>query len=210
MQNELTPIGHRVATLLTQRNESGSWLAKRAGVDRATVSRVLDGSRNPSLETLELCAAVFGITVDQLVEGTDAYGRTIDAKKVVNREHYQEAVNELLAAKSQVLDLTRKVRDLEISLKTEEDRRRRAENESDKLRYSLNTTDREKRAYASEAEQYRLAFHRAQKETAQLQGKLAELAEEVRSGKKTGQVALGMASIAAAAALANLFKEESK
>lgn len=46
-------------------------LSQIVGVDRATISRYEDGTRNPSLNVLQKLAAALNCTIDELVNGEE-------------------------------------------------------------------------------------------------------------------------------------------
>ena len=54
----LVPVRERIASLLDKLGQTPGWLAEKAGVERSTVKRILDGQRNPTAETLVALAPV--------------------------------------------------------------------------------------------------------------------------------------------------------
>ena len=65
-------IQTRLEQLLDEHECTGGALAAAAGLHRSTVLRILDGQRRPTASTLACIAPVFGLTIDELVGGTDA------------------------------------------------------------------------------------------------------------------------------------------
>lgn len=68
----MTPIRLRIESLLEEMRKSQGWLADRAGLKRSTISRLLRGTRIPRATTLARVAQALGVTLGQLVAGTDA------------------------------------------------------------------------------------------------------------------------------------------
>jgi len=65
-----TTVGRRLGTLLGRRGLSISELARRAGVHRVTISKIIHGrDSNPTTETLDLLAKALDASVAELVGG---------------------------------------------------------------------------------------------------------------------------------------------
>jgi transcriptional regulator with XRE-family HTH domain len=66
------PIGARILALLDNLEKTPAWLADKSKVERSTVTRAINGERNPSPKTLRRFAQSLGVTFAELVTGTDA------------------------------------------------------------------------------------------------------------------------------------------
>jgi transcriptional regulator with XRE-family HTH domain len=64
-------IRSRVEALIENAGWTASWLARQAGLQRSTISRLLRGHRTPSQITLDAIAKALGLSVARLVAGTD-------------------------------------------------------------------------------------------------------------------------------------------
>lgn len=200
------PIHSRIRELLDGICQTPGWLAEKAGVERSTVTRILRGERNPTPETLSLLAPVLGVTVEQLVTGTDAEARVESSRKLIDRAHFDDAVRQFIAADRRANTNETKIRDLKESLRQETERRQRAEEQL--LAAEAKCDEAKRRADANErdAQRYKLAFEQAFKDVARLQTELQELAKAVDSNKRTGQIATILAGVAAVASVATYLK----
>ncbi|MFI6811843.1 helix-turn-helix domain-containing protein [Nonomuraea sp. NPDC050328] len=74
-------LGRHVRRLREARGLSLSELARRAGLGKATLSGIENGTRNPTLETLWAITAQFGVPLTALLEGQgEVYGTAVEAK----------------------------------------------------------------------------------------------------------------------------------
>jgi len=64
-------IGERVRALRTGRGLTQLRLAERSGISRPSIANVEAGRQNLSLRQLCALASAFGVTVDELLSGTD-------------------------------------------------------------------------------------------------------------------------------------------
>ncbi|WP_437982670.1 helix-turn-helix domain-containing protein [Sorangium sp. So ce117] len=196
------PIGHRIKFQLDGLGQSPAWLADKAGVPRSTVHRILTGDRNPTPDTLQLLAPVLGVTLDQLVAGTDAVERVKEAQGLVSREHYNAAIRQVIEFERNANNLAARLRETEEALRGERERRQRAEG-------ALGSVERERddARHAAErnehdARRYREALERAVADVARLQTQVRELVGAVGEGKRTGHIAAMLAGVAAVASVA--------
>ncbi|MCC7540589.1 MAG: helix-turn-helix transcriptional regulator, partial [Deltaproteobacteria bacterium] len=123
------PFRRRLEELLAQRGPDATqaWLANRSGVDRSLISRMLNGERVPTLDTLECLAPALGIDVATLVTGTDAEDRLLDVANHVRKTDYTEAVATLIKYESKNRDLDALVTSLRAERDKELEARRQAE-----------------------------------------------------------------------------------
>src|SRR5258708_7428468 len=105
-------IGQRIQDHLDELDKTASWLADRVGLPRSTITRVLNGERNPTPETLQEIAPVLGVTLAQLVAGTDAAERVEEAQNLVARKDYEAAVRQVIEYERKANDFSVRVREL--------------------------------------------------------------------------------------------------
>ncbi|WP_405148193.1 helix-turn-helix domain-containing protein [Sphaerisporangium sp. NBC_01403] len=80
MNADATDLGRRIRRLRQERGISLSELARRAGVGKATLSGLENGTRNPTLETLWAVTAQLGVPLavalgpNPLIQGTAVHG----------------------------------------------------------------------------------------------------------------------------------------
>lgn len=196
------PIGARIETLLTGLGQTPAWLAEKAGVQRSTVTRILNRERNPTPETLQDLAPVLGVSLDQLVVGTDAAERVREAQNLVSRAHYEEAVHQIIEFERKANNLMSRVRDLEEALKSEQARSQKAEGALASVELERDTARRTAQHHECDARRYREALERAVSDVARLQTQVGELGEAVGEGKRTGRIAAILAGVAAVASVA--------
>ena len=76
---------NRIAQIIRQMRENRGWsqadLADRAGLGRSALGNYDKGTRNPSLDVLEQLAEAFGVTMGDLVNGTELATDTDDARE---------------------------------------------------------------------------------------------------------------------------------
>ncbi len=121
-KNGVIPIRERIQARLDELNENASWLAEKVGVSRSTVTRILNGERNPTPETLHEMAPVLGVEIAQLVANTDAAERVREAQDIVSRRDYEGAVKQVVEFEHKANDLGVRVR--ELTERHEEERQR--------------------------------------------------------------------------------------
>lgn len=64
-------IGEKVKSLRKQSNMSLRELAQNTGLSKTTLSDLENGTKNPSLDTVEKIATAFGLTSSDLLQKTD-------------------------------------------------------------------------------------------------------------------------------------------
>lgn len=180
-----------------------AWLAKASGAERSTISRILRG-RIPSRETLDLIAPVLGMTIDELVDGTDAAGRTKAGPEFVPNEHYTGAVAKMLEFERQANDAENRARQHARTAAEELDRRRRADAQAAEceranrdLRDDLAKAQSEISHLQHRVRRRTEALERAVKELNELRARVAELKTIAEDGQKTGRIAAILAAVAA-------------
>jgi transcriptional regulator with XRE-family HTH domain len=211
------PIKKRIDDLLKQIGQTSGWLADRAGVPRSTVKRILDGDRNPTAETLATLAPILGVTVEELIHGTDAADRIDAARKLVDRTYYEEAVRQFVAMEQRAADLSRRLRTAEEIATNEEKRRKHAENERDTAINERDEARREALGHQHNAERYQAGLEQALTDLGNLKTRAEELRLEVEklggqvgSNKTLTAIATSFAAAAAALSLSNYLKDDAK
>ncbi len=202
-------IGGRIEVLLGELGKTPAWLAEKAGIERSTVSRILKGARNPTPETLSNLAPVLGVSLEQLVAGTDAAARVEEAANLVSRAHYEDAVRQLI-------ELERKGNDLAEQLRAEKEvskealvKRRIAEDVAGTLQAERDAAVRESQRHEADVRRYQEALQRAVADVARLQTDVTELSKAVDESRLTGRVAAILAGTAALASVASYLKGRS-
>jgi transcriptional regulator with XRE-family HTH domain len=66
---KVTRLGAKIRGLREAKNWSQSDLTRAAGLTHGLVSRLEDGTGNPSLKTLAAIAKALGVTISELLEG---------------------------------------------------------------------------------------------------------------------------------------------
>jgi transcriptional regulator with XRE-family HTH domain len=203
-----TRIGVRVEKLLREMGRNAAWLADRAGVERSTISRLLKGARTPTPETLRDIAPILGVTLSQLVVGTDAAARVGEADDLVARRDYEAAVRQVVEFERQSSELQSRVRGFTEELRSERDRRRRLAEELEERAEELASARRKADHNERDARRYREALERAVIDVARLQERVRELGVAVDSGRRTGRVAAILAGVAAAVSVAHYLRSD--
>ncbi len=213
----LVPVRERIASLLDKLGQTPGWLAEKAGVERSTVKRILDGQRNPTAETLVALAPVLKVTIEELVQGTDAANRVDGGRKFVDRTDYQEAVRQFVLMEQRATELSRRLREAEESAANEQRRRKQAQEALDAANAELQEAHKHARGYYLDAQRYQEALRQALTELASLKTKAEELRMEVEklggqvgSTKALTGIATFCAAAAAALTLSSYLKEEQK
>ena len=211
------PIGARIAQLLQGLHKTGSWLAETAGLERSTVQRAIKGTRQPTVDTLAVIAPALGVTLAQLVAGTDAAARIKDAEELIPRRHYDAAVREVLTYEARANEAVRRARELEEVLGQERSRTRTARAEAEGLRGEFGRLEAERNAAlrtaaASEhdARRYREGLAQAVKDVAHLREQLRELGQAVEESRRTGRVTAILAGAAAVASVAQYLRGDAE
>jgi len=204
---EVVPIGAKIQTLLDQLGQTPAWLAEKVGVSRSTITRILKGERNPTPETLQEIAPVLGLTVAQLAADTDAAERVKEAKDLVARKDYEDAVRKVIEYEARTHDLTTRLRELTTELTEDRARLRRlqtdAEHEVATMREERDDASRKAAHHEEDARRYRDALEKAVADVAQLREQVRELGSAVDAGRKTGRIGAILAGVAAAVSVAS-------
>ncbi|WP_444643545.1 helix-turn-helix domain-containing protein [Caproiciproducens sp. R1] len=90
-------IGEKVKSLRKQSNMSLRELAQNTGLSKTTLSDLENGTKNPSLDTVEKIATAFGLTSSDLLQKTDNPEDLVSSAK--------DSSSELLAGLSKSGDL---------------------------------------------------------------------------------------------------------
>ena len=209
----LIPIGQRLAVVLKGQGKSAAWLAEGTGVSRSTVTRVINGERkNPKPETLLEFAEALGMTVDQLVAGTDAAERVTEASTLVPGAQYKEVLSKMFEYEqkaSEAQDCARRAtddaqceRDRRIQVEAVAQERARAQSETiERLERERDDAVHNAERQTLEAKRYRRAFERAAAEIIQLREQVTHLGEVIDDSRKTGRTAAILAGTAMAASV---------
>jgi transcriptional regulator with XRE-family HTH domain len=206
---EAVPIGRRILGLLGDLNQSAAWLAERVGVARSTITRILNGERNPTPDTLQEIAPVLGLSVAQLVAGTNAAGRVKESEELIPRSAYESAVHQVIEFERQANELRARVRDLTEELLGEKQQRRQLSQELDHCCEDRDRARREAERREHEARRYREALERAVTDVAQLRAQVSELGAAVEANRRTGRVGAILAGVAAAVSVASYLNTDS-
>ncbi len=215
----VVPFGKRLQLLLDAHGPEASqaWLAARSGVDRSLISRIIQGKREPTSETLHCLASVLGMAAPELVLGTDAESRLLD-DTVVRRADYEEAVRSFIELESKNRESEARVRSLAETLEAERkalklahreasdaaERAERAEARSAEL-----TSEKEKQA--GELRRYHDALARAVTEISLLKKRFEDLQKELGDAKqssRTASIFAGVAALTGVATIAHFLGEE--
>lgn len=197
-------IGARIAGLLNRQGKPQAWLAKQALIEPSTVSRVIKGSRCPTIETLEHIAQALGITVAHLVHGTDAEKLLEEAARLIPREHYEAAVSKVAEYETKIYDLESRLRTVEDQLRSERERREVAVRERCQLQIGLDRAEHDRteaqkhiRGLSTDLREHRQALHLAVAEVSTLRSQLTELAVDLKENGRTARTTALLAGIAA-------------
>lgn len=206
----LIPIRDRIRDLLTQLGQSQAWLAEKMGVERSTVTRILKGARNPTPKTLEEMAPVLGVSLEQLVAGTDAEDRVQEAQNLVPRSALNDAIQKVIEFERKLNDMAARNRDLvDVAIRERDQARDTRASQTELQRHlalAMEERDqarRDARHHEQDARRYREALARAVADVAQLQGNVQELGAAMQAGNRTGKVTAILAGVAAVVSVAN-------
>lgn len=200
------PFGERLQACLDsfEPPRTQAWLAERAGVERSTVSRLLKGERHPTLDTLQCLAPALGVSVDELVQGTDAQEKIQGASQLIHRETYNAAVSKLAEYESKLNDTEAKLRAVERALSMEQEHRKKdgtafldMRMRAERLGSALETSKEENRHLSEQLQRYREALHKAVGQISVLQVKLTQMADELKKTSESSRTATFFAGIAA-------------
>jgi transcriptional regulator with XRE-family HTH domain len=203
--NGVIPIRSRIQGRLDELNENAAWLAEKVGVSRSTITRILNGERNPTPETLHEIAPVLGVEIAQLVAGTDAAERVREAQDIVSRHDYEGAVKQVIEFERKANDLAAQVRDLTAQRDQERQKVRKlseelgeCHREGSALRDERDRARREQKHHEQDARRYREGLEKAVADVVALRAQVREMGAAVESSRMTGRIGAILAGVAAA------------
>ena len=216
------PIRDRIATLLAALGQKSGWLADKAGVERSTVTRILQNKRQPNAETLATLAPILGVTVEELVAGTDAADRVENARRLIDRRHYDDAVRQIIEAEQKITDLSRALHEVKDREEKEHNRRKDVEKilktthaELEAMKPKLEDALCAATRREQDVQKYRSALGRALTDMATLKTNAEQLGEQMKKlGTQVGDstvitsIAAFCAAVAAAMAFKSYLKDE--
>ncbi|MBE7449251.1 MAG: helix-turn-helix transcriptional regulator [Kofleriaceae bacterium] len=209
----MEPIGARIEARLAELAQNPAWLADKAGVSRSTITRILKGDRNPTPQTLQEIAPVLGVTLEQLVAGTNAAERVGEAQQLVSRRDFEAAVAQVIEFERKANDLAASVRDLKEEIKAERERTTKARRDAENARRDLEAAETERdrarrdaRRYEDDAKRYQHALEKAVTDVAQLRATVHELTGKVTSGNVTTKIGAALAGVAAVVSVAHYLR----
>lgn len=216
-RQKVVPIGQKIQAVLDGVNQTPAWLAERVGVSRSTITRILRGERNPTPETLQEVAPVLGLTVAQLANGTDAAERVKEAKDLVARSDYEEAVRRYIEYEGSARELTTQLRDTRAELERQREATRRANKEArdaaeklQEVEYERDEALRIARNHEEDARRYQEALKKAVTDVAKLHEQVREMGKAVEDSRKTGRIGAILAGVAAAVSVATYLNNDSQ
>jgi len=210
-------IGRKIQAVLDELDQTPAWLAEMVGVSRSTITRILKGERNPTPETIQEIAPVLGLTVAQLVNGTDAAERVKEAKDLVARSDFEDAIRHCLEYERSARDAGVQLRDTRAELETQLEATRRANAEAREASERLARMEAERddairaaRHHEEDARRYQDALKKAVTDVARLHAQVRELGKAVDDGRKTGRIGAILAGVAAAVSVATYLNSDSQ
>jgi len=214
---KVTPIGRKIQAVLDSLNQTPGWLAEMVGVSRSTITRIVKGERNPTPETLQEIAPVLGLTVAQLASGTDAAERVKEAKDLVARSDYEEAVRQYIEYERTARDVGVQLRDTRAELERQRDATRRVNEQLRVATENLSKVEAERdeaastaRHHEEDARRYQDALKKAVTDVARLHEQVRELGKAVAGSRKTGRIGAILAGVAAAVSVATYLNSDSQ
>ena len=215
-KNGAIPIRDRIQTRLSELNENAAWLAEKVGVSRSTITRILNGERNPTPETLHEIAPVLGVEIGQLVAGTDAAERVKEAQDIVSRHDYESAVRQVIEYERKANDLTARIRELSDRAEAERQRARKlaealesAERRAALLEDERDRARRDAHRHEHDAARYRQGLEKAVADVVALRAQVREMGAAVEAGRTTSRVGAILAGVAAAVSVASYLGSDS-
>lgn len=211
MSTQPIRFGERLSQVLEslQPPRNQAWLAEMAQLERSTISRLVRGERSPTLDTVQAIAPFLGMTVEELLRGTDAEVRIMEEAETVRsdwgvrREDYDAVVQKLVDYEGRLHDLERKARAAQDAQAQEEQKRKMVVMELqekklhlERLEWEMSHKEEQVRALEAELQRYREALHKAVAEVSSLRANLKILAEEVKSNTRSSRTAAILAGAA--------------
>lgn len=100
-------IQARIEGLLRDADRNAAWLAQESGLQRSTITRILNNERMPTASTLSRIAPVFGLTLADLVAGTDAAHLAEKATHLSARNALEVSLRQKQADAQYVIEMLR-------------------------------------------------------------------------------------------------------
>ncbi len=202
-------IAARIEQHLARLGKTPAWLAEKAGVERSTVTRILNGERNPTADTLDHIAAVFDMSLAELVAGTDAEGRVAEEERMVPRRDFEGVMRQMIHFENRANELDVRMRERDESILGLEKQIRDSKAECVAVRRQCALVERERDQarhdalrHEGDALRYREGLERAVGDVALLKGQLTEMAKKVDDSRMAGQAAALLAGLAAVVTVA--------
>lgn len=208
----ITPFAQRFIDLCKQANTNPSALATKVNVAHSTFTRIANGDRNPSVDTLTVIATALGLSLEQLVHGTDAEERVAEAQRLIPRSTLDDAVKQIAEYEHKARDQNRQLWQKEDDLEAERKKRREAEDERNKAVSAHKAIEQafegaKERVMAAEklakearddAIHYRNAFEKAYANVLALESALKDLKESTKEAAFVGKVNTVLSAFTAA------------
>ena len=204
------PVGARIAELLESLGQTPAWLAERSGFEKSTISRILHGQRTPSTQTLAAIAPWLGVSLDQLVEGTEIAKRVTETAELVARSHYEGAVRQMIQferAANIAEDHLRAEREI---ARLEAERRRDVEARLEVVEKERDEARRVASRHEEDARRYGRALEFSLADIARLKTEIVELGKAVSASRRTGRITTILAGAAAVASAATYLTMSSR
>jgi transcriptional regulator with XRE-family HTH domain len=207
-------FGQRLQRLLAESGRSQTWLVDTAGLSSSVVSRLVRGERLPTFEHVAAMAASLGLTVDELVAGTDAAQKIAVASQYVTREHYA-------AVHRQVVEQAGWIAELESQLSAARSEHSQASAQhrtahqalSDKLEQTsreLSQSNRELAGAKLALRRHQAALHHAASDVAVLHGMLAAVSAAKTDPSRLAAALAGLEAVGSASAAGYLARVEGR
>lgn len=224
--SEVVPFGDRLLRLLEalQPPRSQKWLAEQSGLSAPTISRYIQGVRNPDVASLESLAPVLGVKPDELVRGTDAEGRLEGQRDWVRRNEFDVALERVVQLEQALGEARDEAATYQRHHELEKRRREAAEEQTAPYLKKLQELSAELDVERADRKQARLRCDELKSENAQLRRQYADAGVQIhRLGEKldearaaiekldrTSTLTKALAAAAAAASAFTAFKVMSK
>lgn len=186
-------------------------LAKRSGVAPSLLSRIASGSRAPSADVLKWLAPVFGVSVAELVQGTDAEDRLAQIIERAPSTDYEAAIAKLIEFERRATEAEVRVEQCRATLGEERQSGRDARAKADAADSARRVAEADLRALRAEHAVRLRELKHAQarlaavaREYEQLRATVNALRDELASVNKSAKAATLFSSINAAVGVATL------
>lgn len=121
-------IGERVKGLYVSDGVSQAVFARRCGLEPYELSRIVTGRRRPQLHQLQAIATAEGMTLEELVAGTDAEHILGQEPKLVSRSELEEVLQRALKAEERTRTLEAEKKALAAELEASQTKAQDAQN----------------------------------------------------------------------------------